>query len=234
MAHFVFIHGASHGAWCWRHVLSRLEALGHTAKAVDLPGHAPNERARDDVTLTEYRDAALAAVTPGTILVGHSLGGLTITLAAAHQPDPIRALVYIAAFVPDPGTRFIDFRTKTVSRDVDRVSYRQGGLSYADKETAAEVFYNDCSPEDRAFALNHLTPQPISVLKENLDFTPPDTPRHYIICTRDKVVLPTYQNRVTTGWPEETVHRLQTDHSPFFSDPNGLVAALNAISGQCT
>jgi pimeloyl-ACP methyl ester carboxylesterase len=232
MAHFVFVHGASHGAWCWRNVLPRLAALGHTGQAIDLPGHGPNEVPRDDVTLAQYRDAALSAVTPDTILVGHSLGGLTITLAAAHQSDQLRALVYVAAFVPDPGMRFIDFRKEAVSPDVDRVSYREGGLSHVHKDTAAEVFYNDCGPEDRAFALDHLTPQPISVMTERLEFTPPTTPRHYVMCTRDRVVLPAYQTRVSTGWPDNTIHRLETDHSPFFSDPDGLVAALDAIAEQ--
>lgn len=232
MAHFVLVHGASHGAWCWRHVLPRLRALGHSVKAVDLPGHGPDDAPCEDVTLTEYRDAVLSAVTPDTILVGHSLGGLTITLAAAHHPDQLRALVYVAAFVPEPGSRFIDFRKDAVSPEVDRVSNREGGLSYVDKDRAAEIFYNDCEREDRAFALDHLTPQPISVLIEPLDFTPTATPRHYVVCTRDRVVLPAYQNQVTADWPVDTVHRLETDHSPFFSDPDGLVAALDAIASQ--
>jgi hypothetical protein len=52
------------------------------------------------------------------------------------------------------------------------------------------------------------------------------------MCTRDRVVLPAYQTRVSIGWPDDTIHRLETDHSPFFSDPDGLVAALDAIAEQ--
>ena len=37
MARFLLIHGASHGAWCWRDVIPRLAALGHEAQALDLP-----------------------------------------------------------------------------------------------------------------------------------------------------------------------------------------------------
>src|SRR3989304_4800431 len=36
---FVFVHGMSHGAWCWAAVQARLERAGHATLAVDLPGH---------------------------------------------------------------------------------------------------------------------------------------------------------------------------------------------------
>ena len=36
---FVLVHGTSFGAWCWDRVIPELERLGHTAIAVDLPGH---------------------------------------------------------------------------------------------------------------------------------------------------------------------------------------------------
>ena len=35
---FVFVHGMSHGAWCWELVQGRLETAGHRTLAVDLPG----------------------------------------------------------------------------------------------------------------------------------------------------------------------------------------------------
>ena len=45
MANFGLIHGAWHGAWCWTRVIAELQALGHEARAVDLP----IDRAEDDV-----------------------------------------------------------------------------------------------------------------------------------------------------------------------------------------
>ena len=84
MARFVLVHGASHGGWCWRHVVPLLEAKGHEVAALDLPGHGPGEAPDPQVTTADYRDAALAALGDGAVLVGHSLGGLTITLAAAR------------------------------------------------------------------------------------------------------------------------------------------------------
>lgn len=38
MANFVLIHGAWHGAWCWREVSASLIRAGHRAHAVTLTG----------------------------------------------------------------------------------------------------------------------------------------------------------------------------------------------------
>ena len=230
MAHFVLVHGASHGGWCWRHVVPRLQALGHGAVAVDLPGHGEGDPPREDVTLADYREAVLAATEPGSILVGHSLGGLSITLAGAACPEDVSALVYVAALVPAPGERFTDFRAAAISPAVDRVTRREGGLSVPIAETAAEVFYNHCSEADSAFALARISPQPISVMTEVMDFTPPPLARHYVRCTDDLVVLPDYQRQISQDWPEGTVYEMATGHSPFFSDPDGLAAILGAMA----
>ncbi|MFP8872901.1 MAG: alpha/beta fold hydrolase [Myxococcota bacterium] len=37
------VHGAFHGAWCWTHVVSGLEARGIDVVAIDLPGHGQSE-----------------------------------------------------------------------------------------------------------------------------------------------------------------------------------------------
>ena len=36
--HFVLIHGAWHGGWCWEGVIQELEKQGHTAEAPTMPG----------------------------------------------------------------------------------------------------------------------------------------------------------------------------------------------------
>ncbi len=38
MARFLLVHGAMGGAWVWERVIPGLEAAGHTAEAIDLPG----------------------------------------------------------------------------------------------------------------------------------------------------------------------------------------------------
>jgi pimeloyl-ACP methyl ester carboxylesterase len=45
-------------------------------------------------------DAVLAVLQPGDVLVGHSGGGLEITLVADAAPELISHLVYLAAALP--------------------------------------------------------------------------------------------------------------------------------------
>ena len=77
---FVFVHGGFHAAWCWSRTIPELERLGHTAIAVDLPGHG--DRLDEESTLDNRRDAIVSALRPGDVLVGHSGGGFDATLAA--------------------------------------------------------------------------------------------------------------------------------------------------------
>jgi pimeloyl-ACP methyl ester carboxylesterase len=103
---FVLVHAGFHGAWCWDRVIPALQALGCEAIALDLPGHG--WRANESATLETYREAVLRHVEPGDILVGHSMGGVPITLAADAAPDRIGGLIYLAAVVPVEGRSFCD------------------------------------------------------------------------------------------------------------------------------
>ncbi|WP_200835348.1 alpha/beta hydrolase [Frankia sp. Ea1.12] len=62
--------GRSHGS-----AGAALEKRGHTALAIDLPGHG--KRVDEDATLARYRDAVVEVSEPGDVLVGHSMGGFT-------------------------------------------------------------------------------------------------------------------------------------------------------------
>src|SRR5258708_39155095 len=50
----------------------------------------------------------LAAVSEPAFVVGHSMGGIVATQAAARCPERVAALVYVAAFLPKDGQSLID------------------------------------------------------------------------------------------------------------------------------
>lgn len=230
MARFLLIHGASHGAWCWSRLIPHLEKAGHRAAAIDLPGHGADRTPRDKVSLSDYTDAILRAMLPGTLLVGHSFGGVPITLAAtAAKPAP-GALIYLAALLPQSGKAFAEFRREAISPKLDGTHLVDvnAGVSTPNPKKASPFYYSDCDDATRAFATARLTPQPISVMQEKVDFRMPDTPRHYIRCLLDAVVLPDYQQRVSENWAH--THDLKTGHSPFLSNPEDLAAVLDRIA----
>ena len=81
---FLFVHGGFHASWCWERTIAELAALGHDGVAVDLPGHGA--LVDQESTLANRRDAIVALMQPGDVLVGHSGGGFDATLAAVDLP----------------------------------------------------------------------------------------------------------------------------------------------------
>lgn len=79
----LFVHGAGHGAWCWREHFTRwFEERGYTVMAPDLPAHGELDRVGImRIPLVTYVEAVASAVEslerPVT-LVGHSMGGFII------------------------------------------------------------------------------------------------------------------------------------------------------------
>ena len=61
VATYVLVHGSKHSSWHWRLVVPALEALGHDARAVDLPCND------DNAGLDEYADAVVEAGASGAV-----------------------------------------------------------------------------------------------------------------------------------------------------------------------
>ncbi|WP_059015542.1 alpha/beta hydrolase [Mycobacterium sp. M26] len=91
----VLLHGYADCADTWRAVLSRLEAAGRCASAVDLPGFGWADGRRAGPLLPQFDaflDALLEERGPA-VLVGNSLGAATAVRAADRNPDAVRAVL---------------------------------------------------------------------------------------------------------------------------------------------
>ncbi|MFG1708594.1 alpha/beta fold hydrolase [Nonomuraea sp. M3C6] len=91
----VLVHGGFADASNWNGVISRLQERGY-------PVIAPANPLRGLPTDAPYIASVLKSIEGPIVLVGHSYGGAVITNAAVDVPN-VKALVYIAAFVPDEG-----------------------------------------------------------------------------------------------------------------------------------
>ena len=126
----MLVHGSWHGAWCWGLVEPELNQAGHISLAIDLPGHGLDAVIPDSfrsrpldpsafgtepsaiagIGIDSFADAVIAAAdrvramgADRVVAVGHSMGGVPITFAAAKSPEKFASLVYIAALLPTPG-----------------------------------------------------------------------------------------------------------------------------------
>lgn len=91
----VLVHGGYADSSCWNGVVQELQSKGYTAIAGSNP-------LRGIPTDAPYIASLLDSISGPIVLVAHSMGGTVITNAAAGKSN-VRALVYIAAFVPDEG-----------------------------------------------------------------------------------------------------------------------------------
>lgn len=237
MSTYVLVHGAWHGAWCWHKIVARLEARGHRAIAIDMPGHGIDRTPIADVTLDDIAAKIAAAVNAQegpVVLVGHSYGGTAISQAAERCAERVRALVYVAAFLMPGGQN-----TFAAAAD-DPESLLGPMIQFAeDRRTATAdpagwraAFYADCSDEDLALARVLLSPEAVAGFATPLATTPQNwgrIPRFYVECVRDKAIGISRQRQMVAALPCQKVFTLDTDHSPFFSQPDALAAILAGI-----
>ncbi len=234
MAEFLLIHGSCHGAWCWHRVIPALEGLGHTARAIDLPGHGDDPTPVTEITAEAYRDAILSAIDTPVILVGHSMAGFPISDVAEAAPDKVARLVYVCAYLPRDGVSLIDMRKEAPRQLLRSVIEISGdGLSWdVAPENRVPTFYHDCPEEDVALAQARLRPQAIkpqaTPIRLGANFA--RVPKSYIRCTDDRTIPPEHQAEMSQGAGPGNAYDLATSHSPFFANPEALADILDRIA----
>jgi pimeloyl-ACP methyl ester carboxylesterase len=229
----VLVHGAMHGAWCWETLIPRLTSAGHSVTALDLPG-SDGRLSAAEVTADAYAAAvteALGQQTQPALLVGHSMGGLPVSLAAERCPEQIAALVYLCAAVP------IDDRTLSDTSSDEAVlaevrSDDDGMTFYFSEAYARRVFFGDC-PHYAAAGLSRLRPQALAPLREIVHLSAArfgTVPKHYIRTLKDEVIRPEQQARMAATLSGVELHELDCGHSPFYARPHELAALLHTLA----
>lgn len=276
---FVFIHGAWHGAATWAKLLPLLEAAGHISIAIDLPGagaHAsvPASHAAKPFDATAFStepspnaavtqamrtEAAIAAVQKAAtlgngkvVLVGHSLGGITISPVAEAVPNLLHSVVYLTAFLLPPGMPAVAmiqhdsmkaalvpglFMADPVAVGALRIHAGSEDPDYVSRMKAA--FFGDVADAEFSdFRKTLHCDEPVQVALQPSAITAErfgTVPRHYIHCGEDRAITPEGQalmvEMTDAAIGGTTVqHRLAASHSPFLSQPQALAELLAKIA----
>ena len=275
---FVLAHGSWHGAWSWGLVSNHLNAAGHATLAVDLPGEGlntvfpksylhrpfdPGAFATERSPLADYDasdysapivEAARHARAFGAervFAVGHSLGGIPITFAAAEAPDAFDGLIYVAALVPTPGKP----AGAHLGTEAQQNHYAAGGLIMADPAVVGAIRINPSSTDPDyialsksalaadvddnlwSVALNMFTPDsPVDMVGETPEFPEGfgSLKRTYIRATQDMLIHPTvcdaYVADLNAAWPNSptALVDIEASHELIFSRPAELAKFLIA------
>lgn len=232
MTTFALVHGAWHGAWCWERLVPELETRGHRAITMDLPSDDPTETFETyaDVIVEAMRDSQAADI----VLVGHSLAGMTVPLAAARHP--IHRLVYLCALPAIPGLSFVDQLGTEKMLNMGYVAGMgeadaQGRRGWADADLARQFMYADCDADTAESAIARLRPQaqsPYSIPCPLGSY--PDVPTTYIVCSDDQLVNPEWSRDFAHRGLDADLIELSGSHSPFMSRPADLASVLDDLA----
>lgn len=232
MADFVLVHGAWHGAWCWKRILPGLWKAGHRAFAVTLTG--TGERAcqlSPDITLRTHIDDVAAVIEAEelqqAIVVGHSYGGMVITGVADRMPQRIGHLVYLDAVVPLPGESW------SSGHPAQTQAQRREAIAATGSIPPADPSLFGLSGEDAQWVARRQTSHPGGVYDDRLHFDAARIaalPRTFIDCNAPALatIAPMRERvRQQPGWQ---VHEIATGHDAMISAPDELLRLLLAMA----
>lgn len=233
-AHFVLVHGAWMGQWCWSDVVAGLTARGAKVQTVDLPGHGDDMTPPSELSLEAYVkavNAAIDAVGAPVILVGHSMGGMPITQTAEQYPDKISKLVYLGALFPKDG----DNSQALLVGDTDSLippvltPNPMAGTASIPQDKLKEIFCADCTDAETTNFLSHYRDEPLPSLNLIVHTTNEgwgSVKKYYIHTQQDRAVSFKVQQQMVSGVKLEKAITLNTSHSPFLSAPSEVVDTL--------
>src|ERR1700733_8203373 len=165
---FVLVHGTWHGGWCWRRVTDALERKGHKVYAPSLTGVGDRSHLlTKDVNLTTHANDVANVVKwedlKDIVLVGHSSAGFVITQAAELIGPSVASIVYLDAFVPQPGDSLIALANPGPKKAMEDAVAR--GDLVAKPVPAAAFKVNE---KDQPWVDAKCTPHPLAAVAEKL------------------------------------------------------------------
>ncbi|MFI9112471.1 alpha/beta hydrolase [Streptomyces venezuelae] len=278
---FVFVHGASSNSRAWSPLQNELALLGHRSYAVDLPGHG--DRA---VGLAAYyrqpQDMAALAAAPSpmrgvtlrdnvehvvdavrrlaehgpVVLVGNSLGGLTVSAVANALHDLLDRVVYLSALclstpamLTEPwdvvDDNLLDAAAARITvpdvRDpaVARLNWRS---AHADPALFAQLkaaIMADSTDDQFRVLLDSMDPDETYAVLEPGALVRADgwgrIPHTYVRLSKDRGITPAVQDYMIRKADELTpdnpfeVHTLATSHVGYFSRPRLFADLLTGL-----
>nr|XP_043638722.1 methylesterase 1-like [Erigeron canadensis] len=248
--HFVLVHGACHGAWCWYKLIPLLKAAGHRVSALDLSAAGTNTKEIQEViTFADYTAPLLefmAALPPEeqVVLVGHSVGGLSIALAMQTFPTKISLAIFVTALMPDTTNRpsyvFDQWNASIPPADWLDTTFTpytndagQSDIMMLFGEQFLTLNMYQLSPK-QDLELVKILERPIPLFVNDLPTAQPYTEeaygsvkRAFVLCDDDRTIKLEFQKWMIENYPVAVKRELKhVDHMPMIGDPKQLSACL--------
>lgn len=245
----LIIHGGYFFASAWDDFRARLAKNGIESACPQLPscGDKGTEKAGQPEDIAAVQTAARDLIGKGhrIVALAHSYGGVVACgaledelLAKDKQSSGIAHVVFLSAWIPQPGNTLEDIIKKYGFLSKVELGFTEDGCAYS--KNAAETFFNDINETDKLQAdelaaattthnwvANTLAVQGAPYKK---------IPSTYIQTTRDlSTELPLQKNMVNdmvhAGGSVQIVE-IDSGHCPFLSKPEELLQILIRVGEQ--
>lgn len=215
----VLVHGAFADASGWQKVIPILQNDGYTVIAVQIPLTSLPD---DVATAKRVIDAQKGPV----VVVGHSYGGAVITGAAAGNSN-VKALVYIAAFAPEPGEPLSAPGDKFAPAPLNSALIPDvDGFLYIGRAKFHDVFCKDIPAADARVMAATQKPLNRSVFGASVSAAAWKTiPSWYIVSSQDQAINPELERFYAKRIGAKTTE-INASHVSFISHPREVVKVI--------
>lgn len=237
MATFVLVHGAMHGGWCWQGVQRRLAQHGHDAYRPTLTGQGDRRSGlTPDVSVethvTDLEDLLWFEDLSEVTLVLHSYAGILAGALAERAEERLASVVYLGAFVTEPGQSLLDVEPPEVAERYRRQVAEEGDGWFL---PSSDRFLEQWGIEDaalRSWVGPRLTDFPFRCQIEPTEFDPGPLGRlRKVYVAHTDPPLPSLGRFAvaarTAGW--ET-HELPYGHDMMLAAPEATADVLETIA----
>jgi pimeloyl-ACP methyl ester carboxylesterase len=182
----VLVHGAFADSTSWSSEIQFLQAKGYPVVAVANP-------LRGVASDSAYLLSVLATISGPIVLVGHSYAGFPISAAAAADSE-VKALVYVAAYIPDQGETPADLTYMFPGSELQGSNLIErpepGGTDlYINPADFGEVYGGGLSQSQIAVASVVQRPIAASALQDPATVNPPaSVPKWEIVALEDHAI----------------------------------------------
>jgi pimeloyl-ACP methyl ester carboxylesterase len=222
----------------WDDTVRALEAQGAAVLALDVPGcGTKRERETIELGVEAVADELLADIAASglrdVVLVGHSQAGTMLPVLVERQPGLFRRLVYLSCCAPLPGQNVLEMMGGGVhGENPEEVGWPLDPAVHGREVQRPIMFCNDMDEDQARVFLARLDldnwPMAVTYAVHWTYDHLGDVPSSYILCERDGILPPAWQERFALRLHVDRIVRIDAGHQAMNTQPETLAGLLLA------
>ncbi|WP_370333180.1 alpha/beta fold hydrolase [Mycolicibacterium hippocampi] len=228
----VLVHGAFADSSSWNGVIEDLKRDGYPVIAAANPLRGLHSDA-------EHVGSVLDSVSGPVVLAGHSYGGSVMSQAAAGNPN-VKALVYIASFILEPGESTSQLAAKFPGAELgpalDTVAFplpggEEGTDLYIKQDEFRRVFAADVAPEVTELLATTQRPITEAALNEPATAAAWKSIPSWNMVTTEDLAIPAESMRFMGERAKSQTVEIDASHAVTISHPEAVADLIGEAAG---